>query len=117
MNVIVVGGLSKLLSHLSHYYPNNTMLSYCDRRFSIGSTYNATGFVFLNSSSPNYFYIKNNGRENRLGFQKHLLKDKLEVFDETLTEWENMQLNGYDRIWDCGNMIYTKILSCEKKKV
>jgi len=30
----------------------------------------------------------------------------LTSFDEKLTEWENMQLNGYDRIWDCGNFIY-----------
>jgi hypothetical protein len=21
-----------------------------------------------------------------------------------LSEWQNMQINGYDRIWDCGHM-------------
>ena len=25
------------------------------------------------------------------------------MFDPHLTEWQNMQLNGYDRIWDCGH--------------
>lgn len=41
-------------------------------------------------------------RLNRIQFQKH----KLSNFDETLTEWQNMQLNGYDRIWDCGSYKY-----------
>jgi len=36
-----------------------------------------------------------------------MLSEKLELFDPALTEWENMQLNGYDRIWDCGNRVYT----------
>ena len=37
-----------------------------------------------------------------MNFQKHLLKSKLPTFDETLSEWENMKNNGFDRIWDCG---------------
>jgi len=37
---------------------------------------------------------------------KHKLKDKLALFDPKLTEWENMQNNGYDRIWDCGNLVF-----------
>ena len=45
-------------------------------------------------------------RISRLQFQKHMLESKLEIFDSNLTEWENMQLNGYDRIWDCGNYVY-----------
>jgi hypothetical protein len=39
-----------------------------------------------------------------------MLKDKLKDFDPVLSEWENMQMNGYDRIWDCGNFIYEMIL-------
>jgi hypothetical protein len=27
-----------------------------------------------------------------------------EQFNENLTEYENMQLLGYDRIWDCGKV-------------
>ena len=33
-------------------------------------------------------------------------KPILEEFDSDLTEWQNMQLNDYDRIWDCGNYIF-----------
>ena len=39
--------------------------------------------------------------------QKHKLKALLgEHFNESLTEAENMQSNGFYRIWDCGNMIF-----------
>ena len=44
--------------------------------------------------------------ENRMAYQKHKLKDKLEVFDPELTEWENMQLNNFDRIFDVGTKTY-----------
>jgi hypothetical protein len=36
-------------------------------------------------------------------FQKSKLKNKLQKFDESLSEWENMKANGFDRIWDCGH--------------
>jgi len=42
-------------------------------------------------------------RVNRMNFQKHKLKNKIQNFNEELTEYENMLNNGYDRIWDCGN--------------
>ena len=38
-----------------------------------------------------------------MSFQKHKLKKLLPLFDEKLSEWENMKNNGFDRIWDCGN--------------
>ena len=47
---------------------------------------------------------------SRIQFQKHKLKDKLETFDPNITEWENMKANGYDRIWDCGNMVFEKVV-------
>lgn len=33
---------------------------------------------------------------------KHLLKDKLEIFDENKTEIENMLDNNFNMIYDCG---------------
>ena len=38
-----------------------------------------------------------------MSFQKHKLPKLLCSFDPSLTEWENMRLHGFDRIWDCGN--------------
>jgi len=106
-NLIVQGALSKLIKQIK----SNSILTYVDRRYGTGFGYLKTGFKLINSSTPNYFYTKDyQHRESRIQYQKSKLKDKLEIFDENLTEWQNMQLNNYDRIWDCGNLVY---FSCD----
>jgi len=104
IDTTVVGGLSRLLSKIN----SKSIISYVDRRFGTGKSYKSCNFVKTGESSPSYYYTNDdyNIRYNRLQFQKHLLKSKLESFDPSLTEWQNMQLNGYDRIWDCGNLVY-----------
>ena len=59
-------------------------------------------------TDPNYFYFKPGYavRFHRFGFRKSVLDNKLDLFIPELTEWENMKLNGYDRIWDCGSLKY-----------
>ena len=37
---------------------------------------------------------------------KHKLKDMLKFFDESLTEKENMHINGFFEIYDSGNYKY-----------
>lgn len=104
-SVNVIGGASKLLTYFIKKYSPKKITSYSDRRWSNGDVYNKLGFHLKSYTPPNYFYIKYGycDRHSRYGFTKHKLSNKLENFDETLTEWENMQLNGYDRIWDCGH--------------
>ena len=82
-------------------------MTYADRRYSDGTLYEKIGFKKIGISKPNYFYFKNTSMLlSRLKFQKHKLKNILESFNPELTEWDNMQLNGYDRIWDCGNYVF-----------
>jgi hypothetical protein len=104
-----VGGLSRLFSHFVRKYNPSTVISYSDKRYGKGTSYLNCGFKYIGSSGPNYYYIKPNKfiRESRLKYQKHKLESILESYDPNLTEWQNMQLNGFDRIWDCGNNIYT----------
>lgn len=104
---IVNGGLSKLIKHFIKNHNPQSIISYCDLRFGKGKGYENCGFKLINETKPNYFYIdKNFNRISRLKFQKHKLQNLLKIFDPTLTSWQNMQLNGYDRIWDCGNNVY-----------
>ena len=103
----IIGGASNLFKHFIRNYSPKSIITYADRRYSNGEFYKKIGFEKLNESKPNYFYFKgNSGLMSRIQFQKHKLKDKLDSFNPDLTEWENMQLNGYDRIWDCGNFVY-----------
>ena len=105
LNTKVIGSFAKLFKHfLSNY--EGSIITYSDKRYFDGSIYKRNGFTELKDSSPSYYYTDYKHRYNRIEFQKHKLKDKLKDFDPTLTEWENMQLNGWDRIWDCGNKVF-----------
>jgi ribosomal protein S14 len=106
-NINVIGGFSKLLKYFITTYLPKSIITYADRRLSNGNVYEKNGFSFLHNSQPNYYYTKYYRKlYNRLNFQKHKLSNKLKIFNSELTEWENMQLNNYDRIWDCGNKVY-----------
>jgi hypothetical protein len=106
INIIVVGGFSKLIAHIVSELKPLSLISYVDRRYFEGNSYQ--GWSFLKKTYPNYFYTKNyKVRESRLKYQKHKLKKIFpDFFDKNLTEWQIMQLAGYDRIWDCGNLVY-----------
>jgi hypothetical protein len=105
------GGFNKLLTFYKKNYFNGDIVSYADRRWTNihKNVYIANGFLLENITPPNYYYIEKNNylhRINRMNYQKHSLQKKLKIFDNSLSEWENMQLNNFDRIWDCGNLKY-----------
>lgn len=103
----VVGIAGKLFAYFTKKYKPNKILSYADRRYSDDSAfYEKIGFKFVDYTAPNYWYIKNNEikRHYRFNFRKSVLSKILQHVDMNLTEWQNMQLNGYDRIWDCGHL-------------
>ena len=103
INTIVIGGASKLLKD----YHN--LVSYANRRWSIGGVYKSSGFKHHSTSGICYWYFKLDDitkYNHRSKYQKHKLEKILKKYDSSLTEWENMKMNGYDRIWDCGNLVY-----------
>lgn len=104
----IPGAASKLLTHFEREYKPKNIVSYADRRWSKGNLYKQLGFNLDHISQPDYFYIKDGARFSRFKFQKHKLKSILEKFDLDLTEKENMAINNYSRIWDCGNLVFVK---------
>lgn len=106
---VIVGGADKLLKYFERNYQPKTLTTYADRRWSQGDVYYKLGFQLDHISAPSYWYTKDYyHRIYRFNFRKNILKTKLAKFDPNLSEWENMKANGYDRIWDCGNMVFTK---------
>ena len=104
LNIIVIGGFSKLVHSI--YHP---LVSYADRRYSLGKVYQSSGWTLINQSSPSYYYTNNyQTLHHRSAYQKHKLSRLLETFDPSKTEWDNMVLNGWDRIWDCGSLVWLK---------
>jgi len=107
LNTTIVGGANKLFSHFVNNHNPETIVSHCHRHLFSGDVYANMGFTFSHFSKPSYFYTKDYRKiYNRIMFQKHKLASILEFFDESKTEWENMQENGWDRIWDCGNIVF-----------
>ena len=105
LNTRILGGASKLFSVFLEDYKPNSVVSYSDRRFFTGDIYNKLGMQFVGNTAQGYHYVSPDFSTlfNRQMFQKSKLKKKLQKFDESLSEWENMKVNGFDRIWDCGH--------------
>lgn len=105
----VVGGASKLISHYVNHYmkPSETLVSYCNLRWSNGNVYRKCGFDLRGHSDPSYVYVKaGKYAASRYQFQKHKLSQCLQKFDPELSEKQNTQQNGFYRAWDCGNLVF-----------
>lgn len=107
-NFSVVGIASKLLKYAEENYINDVLISYCDIRWGTGTVYHKLGFSHIRNTPPNYFYINRDIRMPRQKFQKHKLSAILTNVNLDLSEHQNMLINGYERIWDCGNMVFEK---------
>lgn len=109
LNTRIVGGASKLFKYFLRNYKPKSIISYCDLRYGTGKVYEKLGFKLSHITKPNYYYFIQNENilYSRLKFQKHKLPNLLENFNPDLSEAENMFNNGYKRIWDCGNKVFT----------
>jgi hypothetical protein len=95
----VIGGASKLFNHFIKQQDPLMIISYADLRWNTGIVYERLGFSLDGYSSPNYWYI--DLPEIKRLHRYRLRKNENDRQD--LTEWENRRLQGWDRIWDCGN--------------
>lgn len=103
----VIGGFSKMMKEAEKRMKlmgYSSIVTYADRRYFTGATYEKYGFAKVGESSPGFFYTDKDRRFSRMQFQKHMLPSKLPIFDPNLSESENMFRNGYRRIWDCGQL-------------
>ena len=104
----VIGGAGKLLKYFERTYKPKSIITYADRRFSQGNMYFQLGFNYISLTNANYWWINSKNLYNRYQTQKHKLKKLLEKFDETLSETENMINHHFYKIYDCGNLVFTK---------
>jgi hypothetical protein len=104
----VVGGASKLFKHFIMQHSGASIISYANRRFSMGRIYKTLGFELKEITKPNYFYSKHGEVYSRYQTQKHKLPELLgDGYDKNLTERENMLNNKFLVVYDCGNLVYT----------
>ena len=100
----VLGSLGKATKHFSKECKLD-IISFCDLARFDGNSYLKAGFVVDKKLKPDYKYVINNKREHKFNWRKAQIKKKLpEIYDESLTEKEMMELAGIPRIWDCGKL-------------
>ena len=114
LNYNVVGGASKLFKYALKTYEFNHIISFADRRWTSVNNqtlYDTLGFTRLGSTQPNYWYMERHVvRRPRYDFAKHVILQKFTGADPDKSEWENMKMFGWDRIWDCGSLKFEFIL-------
>ncbi len=108
-NTIVHGAFSKLLKSFNI----NEIYTFADLRYFTGNVYKMNGFEYVYNVIPRYWYFKKMNVYHRRTFQKKQILRKfkngeLAYFNPDKTEYQNMLDNGYDRIWDCGNLKFEK---------
>lgn len=111
LNTRIIGGASKLLSFFEKVYSPKSIFTYANLRYSNGDLYPKLGFSFTHTTKPNYYYYKSGYgqvRYNRFKFRKSELHKLLPSFDSTLSEKDNMIRAGFLRVYDCGNLKFTK---------
>lgn len=111
LDTSVIGGASRLMKYFERTYHPKSIVSYADRRWSMGKMYENLGFTLDHVSPPCYWYFKSNDEyklHSRIKFQKHKLSKLLENYDESKSEMKNMIDNGWNAIYDCGNYVFKK---------
>jgi hypothetical protein len=105
----VIGGAGKLLSYFERKFKPKSIITYADRRFSQGNMYYKLGFKFSRNNVPSYIWVNDKLVYSRFQCQKSKLKELLrDNFNEDLSENENMSLNGFYKLYDCGNLVFEK---------
>lgn len=106
----VIGGLDLILIYAASVYNIEKLIHYVDRRYI--TKYIEDNFEFIENTPPIYHYLDRGNRymtrHNKSEFTLEKILEKFPDADPNLSEWENMKLLGYDRIWDCGSKKYIK---------
>ena len=97
----IPGIASKLLVYFKRNYKWKKIFSYADRRWSQGNLYYKLGFNLEQITKCNYWYIKNYKRIHRFNLRK------TESDPKDISEFSLRKAQGYNWIWDCGNLKFS----------
>ena len=102
----IQGLLGKMTHHVSRDLGINTIISYVDLRYGDGRSYLASGYSYVTTTKPGYWYVDGNLQcFHRSSFMKKNLA-KYPNYHESKTEFDIMDELGYNRICDCGNKLF-----------
>lgn len=103
----VVGGKERLFQYFLKTYNPISIISYCDNRYFTGESYVRLGMTKEKDTKNGYIYTNGKITYSRYQCQKHKLKNILKDYNPELTEYENMSANGFFRLYDFGQSVFT----------
>lgn len=106
----VVGGMGKLLKQGRQWaidHGCSQIATFADHQVSKGELYESLGFRFDKELPPDYKYLVGAERRHKFGYRlKRFETDPTLIFLPGKTEAELTEINGLERIWDCGKTRY-----------
>lgn len=107
----VQGGFSKILQHFISTYQPRSIVTYADRSYSTGSVYRKCGFTLERTLPPGYWYFQTNDtrRHHPTQLRKYKLGRLYDDIDMSKTELELLRERGWDRVWDCGQLVFSMV--------
>ncbi|MDR3235523.1 MAG: hypothetical protein LBT48_02205 [Prevotellaceae bacterium] len=94
----VVGGLSKLLAHFIRDVRPDDIMTYADRDWSAGKSYERLGFTFLENTRPQAFLIH---PDEQVRYYPHRLPEGMTA--------DTLRQQGYFTIYNAGNKKYVSL--------
>ena len=103
LNTTIIGGASKLLKFFINEISPKSIISYADRRWSVGSLYESLGFTKIFNTKPNFWYVNGEAREHRFNYTRNKLTNKFNMDPTKSTDDLILEL-GLTKIYDSGNI-------------
>jgi hypothetical protein len=101
IDIICIGGASKLLNYFIKNIKPKSVISYSDNLISKGDLYEKLNFKYSHTSNPGYWYVIDSKREHRFNWRKTKLISM--GADKNKTEHQIMSEMGYYKIYNAGN--------------
>jgi hypothetical protein len=103
---IYPGMANRLFKYFIKNYSPKNIVSFCDKRYFLGHTYEKMGFSLDAEIPPDYSYTKDyRTRHHKSNFRlKRIQKMVPNQNIISKTEYEWMKELGYDRVWDSGKL-------------
>lgn len=111
-NVQILGGTQKMFKRFVDNFSHVSILTYADITKFTGNIYTKLGFKVERISDPNYMWVSSDSKTAlpRYRTQKRKLLRMLPEVDPRMTENAIMEMLGFSKVYDCGNLV----LSYEK---
>lgn len=105
LNTVIVGGMSKILSHFCKIH-GKSLITYSDVRLSGFEPSYKNSFKFIAKNSPGFFVEYKGEIKSRSFIMKHKLLARHSDYDHSLSAIENAIKFNYNIVYDCGQWVY-----------